>query len=501
MVSLFCFFSKTNNVMGKDKEGKFQPSKGRPSGTGKVIDQPLHLSAPGALENYLEIADKYTTGSAEEATNVRIRHPNRNVHKDEERSQSRRDTQQNNRGTNDTMRKAATIQKTVQPDEYLVLNKEAFHELAGYHASRCISVYMPTHESGSAVNEKFDTITFKNKLQQIAAALRSNDTDHTLIDRLLDPGYKLLNNQNFWLNLSKGLAVFIADGKFSYFKMPYAPKEDMMINTSFYLSPLIPVMTQNEHFFLLVLSKKQARFYRADAFGMKHIPLAEMPNGIEDVVHLEEKDDQKLWRTGSSGAGGGANYHGIGAGKPDDKENIAMYLDEVDETLWKEVLHNQKAPLLLAGVEYLLPIYRQVAKYGHLWPTSLTGSHEYDDIHSLYQQARTLMQPYFEDRYKKAMADYGDQSALSTTSFIIDEVIPAAFYSRVAQLFAVQGEHIWGTFDEQENELAIHDTQQEGDDCLLDKVVIKTLLNGGEVFLVTKEQMPANSRLAARLRY
>ena len=63
--------------MGKEREGKFQTSKGKPSGNGKEIDQQLHLSKPGALENYLELADKYTTGSAEEATNVRIRHPNR----------------------------------------------------------------------------------------------------------------------------------------------------------------------------------------------------------------------------------------------------------------------------------------------------------------------------------------------------------------------------------------------------------------------------------------
>jgi hypothetical protein len=283
--------------------------------------------------------------------------------------------------------------------------------------------------------------------------------------------------------------------------MPYAPKDDVMINTSFYLAPLIPVMTQKDYFFLLVLSKKQAKLFKADAFGMVHIPIPEMPNGIEDVVHLEEKDDQKLFRTGSSGAGGGANYHGMGAGKPDDKENISMYLDEVDETLWKEVLSTQKVPLLLAGVEYLLPIYRNVAQYNNIWAESITGSHEHDDINSLYQQARAIMEPYFQERYKKAMTDYGNKSASQITSSELKDVIPGAFYSRVGQLFAVQGEHIWGRFDEQDNVLSIHDQQQEGDECLLDKAVHKTLLNGGEVFLVERESMPADSKLAALMRY
>lgn len=484
--------------MGKDREGKFHPQKGRPSGTGKEIDQQLHLSAPGASENYVNLADKYTDGPAEEVANVRIRHPNRNVDKRDDRSYEKKETKINNRMNAEP---GAAVQRTIQPDEYLSLNKEAFQELANHHSARCISIYLPTHESGVDVNEKVDAITFKTKLQQIAARLKEMNTSQTLIDRLLDPGYRLLKNDSFWTRLSKGLAIFISEGKFSYYRMPYAPNEDVMINTSFYLSPLIPVMTQKDYFYLLVLSKKQARFYKADAFGMVHIPISEMPNGVEDVVHFEEKDDQKLFRTGSSGAGGGANYHGMGAGKPDDKENIAMYLDEVDETLWKEVLNTQKVPLLLAGVEYLLPIYKQVAQYNHIWPEVLTGSHEHDDLHSLYQQARAIMEPYFQERFKKALADFNNHSATEMTSSVLDDVIPGAFYSRVAHLFAVQGEHIWGSFDEQENVLKLHDTQQEGDECLLDKAVIKTLMNGGEVFLVSKDQMPADSKLAALMRY
>jgi hypothetical protein len=484
--------------MGKDREGKFHPSKGKPSGTGKEIDQQLHLSAPGAYENYLEIANKYTDGPAEEVANVRVRHPNRNVDKFEDRVVEKRESKANTKMRGEP---GAAIQRDIQPDEYLALTKEAFQELANYHASRCVTIYLATHESGVAVNEKFDAIAFKTKLQQVASRLRELNTSQTLIDRLLDPGYKLLKNESFWRRLSPGLVIFMAEGKFSYYRMPYVPKEDVMINTSFYLAPLIPVMTQKDYFYLLVISKKQARFYKADAFGMVHIPIPEMPNGVEDVVHFEEKDDQKLFRTGSSGAGGGANYHGVGAGKPDDKENIAMYLDEVDETLWKEVLNTQKVPLVLAGVEYLLPIYRQVAQYNHIWPEALTGSHEHDELHHLYQQARKIMEPYFRERFQKALTDYGNHSVSQLTSSVPEDVIPAAFYGRVAQLFAVQGDHLWGTFDEQDNVLTIHSTQQEGDECLLDKAVIKTLLNGGEVFLVSKEEMPSDSQLAALMRY
>ena len=197
-----------------------------------------------------------------------------------------------------------------------------------------------------------------------------------------------------------------------------------------------------------------------------------MPRGVDDVVHFEEKDDQKLFRTGSSGAGEGANYHGIGAGKPDDKENITMYLDEVDETLWKEILHTEYVPLVLAGVEYILSLFKKVTQYNHVWDKYLTGNFEYVDDSSLYKQAREIVEPYFRERVNKAKTTYGNQSATALTSSVPEDVIPAAYYARISQLFVEKNAQIWGTFDEQNNQLVIHNNQELNDDSLTDKAVM-----------------------------
>jgi hypothetical protein len=178
---------------------------------------------------------------------------------------------------------------------------------------------MPTHQSGFEKNEQKDAIAFKNALQQISYKLRQQNVDQDTIEQLLKPGYELLRQNEFWLNLAMGLAIFISKDQFRYVKLPYEPKEVIMVNTSYYLSPLIPLITSSDYFYLLVFSKKQAKLFRADQFGMVHIPVPEMPRGIDDVVHFEEKDDQKLFRTDTSGAGAGANFHGIGSGKPDEK--------------------------------------------------------------------------------------------------------------------------------------------------------------------------------------
>ena len=499
--------------MGKDREGKFHPAKGRPSGQGKDNNIELHLKDDGALDLYLETAEKYTDGQEEMPANVRVRHPNRNADKHTEYAEDGKPNKWYKKTASAKASRASGASEnglasngrrdTTEGLELPgVLTKPLLEELFNHSAKHYITAFMATHQSGVEVNEKQDLVTFKNILQQVSSQLRQNGVDETTVIRMFAPGYDLLKDDAFWRSQQAGLAIFISDTLFRYIKMPEPPiEEGVLTGGSFFLKQLIPMMTNREYFYLLVISKKQSKVFKIDSFGIQHIPIPEMPNGMDDVVHFEEKDDQNLWRTGSSGAGGGANYHGTGAGKPDEKENIALYLEEVDETLWEELLHNENVPLLLAGVDYLLPIFKSVTGYNNIWNEALTGSYEHEDLNKLRQKAMEVMAPYFEERHKKALDNYGNQSATELTSSVPADVIPAAYYGRVSHLFVQKGEHIWGTFDEMANKLVIHETQQSGDECLLNTAVIKTILTGGDVHILEKEKMPAASNIAALLRY
>lgn len=492
--------------MGKDREGKFHPKKGKPSSSGKIEGRTgLKEVNTNAIDNYLEIADKYTVGEEQPAPNIHVRHPNRNVDKGEERKLDKADN--NNRTNGGYKSKNETFNnpdiKTSAVEELpSMLTKDHLNAFAAHHADHAITVYMETHQSGVDKNEQKDTIAFKNVLQQVTYQLRQREVDQGTIERLLKPGYDLLRDNEFWFNLTKGLAVFISEGEFKYIKLPFTPKEEILVNTSYYISPLIPLITNRDYFYILVFSKKQARLYRADQMSINYIPISEMPNGMDDVIHFEEKDDQKLFRTDTSGAGQGANFHGIGSGKPDEKANIAMYFDEVDETLWKAILSNETAPLLLAGVDYMIPIYKSVAQYRHIWDDALTGSYEHEDLQSIYQQAMQKMEPYFRNRHEKAKEMFGNQSATPLTSTEPSEVIPAAYYSRVWHLFVAKNQHLWGHFDELNNKLTVHSKQEEGDEDLIDKAVIRTILNGGEVHILEQDEMPVRDvMIAALMRY
>lgn len=490
-------------TMGKDDNGVFHPGKGKPSGINKEESgSGIQATPPEKMDEYLEITEKYFVDDDQLDPSVPVRHPNRNTSKGEDRYKG-----ENKEETNKSNNQTFTEDRTRVVPEQLpgVLTRETFTELANYKSDCCISIFLGSHSSGVEVNEHFDPINFKNQLQEVSRRLGEKGHDQAFIEKLLEPGFELIRDNAFWTELSPGLAVFISDGFFKYIKMPLVPTEELVIEPTFYVTPLIPIMASNEYFYLLVISKQCAKLFKADAWGMQIVPVEGLPQSIEEVKRISGLD-ATTFRSGSSGSRAPrysqeGSYHGAGGGNPSGKDNMLVYFEAVDDVLWEKVLRNENAPLLLAGVEYEIHMYKSACDYHNIWPVALTGNYERQETNSLYQAAKQMMQPYFDQRINKALQVYMNNSANGKTSSIAADVIPAAYYSQISQLFVCKGEHIWGTFDEMSMQLHFHDSPDHGGEDLIDNAVVKTLANGGEVFLLDREKMPVETQIAAIMRF
>lgn len=385
------------------------------------------------------------------------------------------------------------------------LSKEDFQTIAGYESKNNISIFLPVHRSGVEVNEMQDALVLKNKLLQVKRTLNEKGEDPAVIEDLLKDGFNLIEQRDFWNEQENGLAIFLTAGFFKCIKMPFSPKEELVINSTFYITPLIG-MLKNENFFLLHLSRQDARFYRANPFGMERIEVEGLPDGMDDVIHYEEKGGKQLMRRAGAGAGRnavqGASFHGHGAGLSDDTEYLLGYLKEVDQTLWSEILATEKSPLILAGVDYIIAHYKQISRYKFIVNETLTGNFEHENEFTIFEKAKEKLSSYFEEHTNKALKTYYDNSAgAGLSSPIPEDVIPASFYGKVSDLFVLKDEHIWGYFDEMKNELIIHETPENQDTCLINKAVVKTIQNGGDVHVLEKEKMPTDAKIAAFMRY
>ncbi|WP_423145969.1 hypothetical protein [Rubrolithibacter danxiaensis] len=382
-----------------------------------------------------------------------------------------------------------------------ILSKEEFIGLANYQGKNCISIFIPTHSSGNEVNERYDVIVFKNNLQAVKADLTAKEVDSREIDAMLKPGFELLKDDEFWNNQLEGLAAFFSEGFFNIIKIPFKVKEERILNSRFYLSPLLPLISKRHRFYLLVLSKNDAKLYEGDQFEMKKLEVEGLPDGMNDVIAFEQKDKRQLFRKGGTAPGADASYHGHGTGLAEENEYILQYFKEVDQTLWTEVLHNEHVPLLLAAVEYEIGFYKQISNYKHIADVNLTGNFEHEDRNTLYAKAKEKITPYFKEYTNAALKNFYDNSVTGLSSSIPSEVIPAAYYAQISDLFVQKDQHVWGSFNEADNVLVIHQEKRPGDECLINNAIIKTLVNGGEVHVLEKEKMPTDSPIAAFLRF
>ncbi len=193
-------------------------------------------------------------------------------------------------------------------------------------------------------------------------------------------------------------------------------------------------------------------------------------------------------------------FHGHGVVSEKDKEDILRFFQKVDRGL-QDVLKDEQSPLVLAGVEYLLPIYAEANTYWHLLSQGVEGNPEVLSLEELHERAWTIVQPHFQEAQLEAIAQYEQLVGTEQASHDIRTIVPAAHYGRVDTLFVAVGQQHWGTFDPQTDTIDIHGEEEPGDEDLLDLAAVQTLLHGGKVYALEPAKVPDGVPLAAVFRY
>lgn len=199
--------------------------------------------------------------------------------------------------------------------------------------------------------------------------------------------------------------------------------------------------------------------------------------------------------------GGAGIFHGHDPAD-EQKTNILRFFQAVNQGL-NTLIEDKTVPMVLAGVDYLLPIYREASTYQNILEDSLTGNPDRENLNELHEQAWKIVKPIFEESQKKAFEKYqqlqGQQSNQATSD--LSTAVKAAKFGQMETLFVPLGVHIWGRYDETNNKVILDSQPSLENEDLLDFAAAETILNSGQVFAVPREQMPGDGDMAAILRY
>lgn len=383
-----------------------------------------------------------------------------------------------------------------------LLNPTALKALIAQESKWCVSLYMPTHRIGR--EQQQDPIRLKNLLAQAEANLLANGVRRPEVQNLMRPADELLWDRDFWQHQGDGLAIFLTNDFFKVYRLPVRFDEHIHTGTSFYIKPLLPCLGRGIKFYVLAVSLNSIRLFEGNADTMSEIKL-NFPTSMEEALWADDPEKQLNMHSGSVSPGDGKSSTGVFHGHDpadEDKTNILRYFQSVNQGL-NTLLDDRNIPMVLAGVDYLLPIYREASSYQNLLQDGIAGNPDRENIKELHQRAWQIVRPIFEESQKKAYEKFeqlsGQQSDLAVND--IKAAVKAAVFGQVETIFVPLGAQKWGRYEAQNNKVLLKKEPAPENEDLFDFAAAQTLLNSGQVFAVPSEQMPGGGELAAILRY
>jgi hypothetical protein len=382
--------------------------------------------------------------------------------------------------------------------DWISLNK--LRELALANEGPRVSIYMPTHRAGPQTRQ--DPIRLKNLLRLAEDELVAQGMRGTLARDFLKPGHDLVDDYDFWQQQSDALAVFATEDRFRYYRLPLDVPELAVVSERFHLKPILPLFSEDGVFYLLAISMGDIRVFRCTRHSEEELKVEGVPRNMAAALWPDDDEKQLQFRTIPAGQAGGeaALFHGTGAADRDVKVDILRYFQRVDHGM-RNLLHDQRAPLVLAAVDYLHPIYREANSYAYLLDQAVVGNPDEERADALRSRAWEVVGPHFEEARKAAIERFNNLTGTGKSVTDPAQVASAASEGRVETLFVAVGVQRWGRPSEDGRGVELHDERQPGDQDVLDFAAVQTLLNAGSVYALPPDEVPNGSPLAAVYRY
>lgn len=365
----------------------------------------------------------------------------------------------------------------------------------------CLSLYTRYSSTAAAPNPKTNALEWKEIIRRIEPKTTQYGT----------LGRELLDSVTDWEAIlpegkpqGNSLAVFRSPDQFCVAWINGEVPPLAAIGPRFNIRPLLPELTRNAVFYILALSQKDVRLLRCTLRSAEEIPF---PAGIETSFekwmntakpdHMSDKMEAVAASTG--------NMKGVFStvsttGREDKDKFLGHFFRQIDRGLNELLRSNGGEPVVLAGVEYELPLYRAANSYPHLCPESVQGAPNGLKAGEMHARALEAMARSYTAKVDSLLAEYNHKAGGGASNRLKD-IVTAAHDGRVLTLLVSDSLESTGVFDEATHTVKARETGSAEDEDLINDAAVQTILHAGQVFVVKNNKMPNGAPLAAVFRF
>ncbi len=361
-----------------------------------------------------------------------------------------------------------------------------------------ISLYQPTHRS--IPDNKQDPIVFKNLLRVIKNSLEQLP-DFDLTDTIMKPFYELKKDKEFWNHTSDGIAVLADMNKCIVYNLYSSVKELAVVADSFHIKPLIKAFQSAENYLLLGLSREYFTLYQGNRYGFEEIAIdQDVPRTMKEVLG-DQLSDPYLSHGSYAGAGGPTMYHGHGDVKREIDNDTEKYFRYVDSFVFENFSKISKMPMILVSLMEYHSDFKKLSNNPYLLKEGISKSFESLDLDEIREKARLIIDAINMEKIQRLAESYTKAQAELLGSSDLEQVAKAAFEGRVETILIEEDRIVPGKIDYKTGGIKFGEINSPEYDDILDDLAELVLLNGGSVFVLSKDKMPAMTGIAAIYRY
>ena len=262
--------------------------------------------------------------------------------------------------------------------------KKELDALMSFRNPHCLTLYSPYIETSSSENP--NRIQLKNLLKKASQLLLADSLKQREINIILQPVNQFIENSEFLSKYPHNLALFISNDFFGYYRLPPKKiKPDVIVDKKFKLLHVEKLINNNLNYFVLSVSYNGAYLFSGDCYQIKKQKIS---NSMKQELNIDELPHERQFHNvaPASMSKKSERSHGQYNETQVNKDLLIKFFRKIDHKL-HVLFKNKKTPLIIAGVDYLLPLYRKVNTYPYLLNDGIIGNLEHSNLNFIRYNA------------------------------------------------------------------------------------------------------------------
>jgi hypothetical protein len=350
------------------------------------------------------------------------------------------------------------------------------HKVKDVYQEGCVSLIIPTHRTHP--ENKNDSINLKNAIKEAAERLTEEfDKKYaeTVVEKLNKLSETIDHNQNL-----ESLIVFANQDCIEYTRLPISIEHRVVVDNTFATRDLVRALHQEAGYYVLVLSRDQARLIEAqnDAVVAENNTLFPVENMLYSTDKLK-----------------------LAQSKVQDSM-IQEFFNRVDK-LVIEATRRHPLPVVIATEKRNYDHYMSVADRPSIILTHLPSNRDNDAAKNIVKDAWPLVKEIVNQRHQDRIVEL--KEAVNKHLFVSDynEILRAIQEGRGKTLFVKKGFFQPALIENDEIVLVpLEDAKKAGViDDVIDEIIEHNLFFGGDTVFIEDDSLRDFDNLALVTRY